>query len=135
LRGVRGEGEAARFNNWGVGSGSSGYCSSISASAISIGKGVVIGGMSGEHATVMFKGVGVGDSGVCGRLSVLAGGCDGPDVDKVVLDNTVCYDPEPSPQFSAIYFALSVTHPSLIPSRAARTVTKSPNKSPDGPHD
>jgi len=46
-----------------------------------------------------------------------------------------CYDPEPLSQFSTIYFALSVTRPSLVPSRAARTVTKSPDKSPDGPHD
>ena len=35
--------------------------------------------------------------------------------------------------FSPFYFALSVTRPSLVPSRAARTVTKSPDKSPDGP--
>ena len=42
-----GEGEAARFNGWGVGCGSSGYRSSMSASAISIGEGVVVGGISG----------------------------------------------------------------------------------------
>jgi len=47
----------------------------------------------------------------------------------------LCYDPEPSPQFSTIYFVLSVTRSSLVLSRAARTVTKSPDKSPDGPHD
>jgi len=37
--------------------------------------------------------------------------------------------------FSTIYFALSVTHSSLIPSRAARTATQSPDKSPDGSPD
>ena len=42
-----GEGEAARFDVWGVGDGSSGYRSSMSASAISIGEGVVAGGTSG----------------------------------------------------------------------------------------
>jgi len=40
-----------------------------------------------------------------------------------------------SPLFSTIYSALSVTRPLLIPSRAARTVTKSPDKSPDGSPD
>ena len=39
------------------------------------------------------------------------------------------------PQFSTIYFALSVTRSPLVPSRAARTVTKSPDKSPDGSPD
>jgi len=39
------------------------------------------------------------------------------------------------PLFSTIYFALSVTCLSLVPSRAARTVTKSPDKSPDRPYD
>ena len=42
-----GEGEAARFDVWGVGSGSSGYRNSMRASAISIGEGVVTGGTSG----------------------------------------------------------------------------------------
>jgi len=37
--------------------------------------------------------------------------------------------------FSTIYYMLSVTHSSLIPSRAAQTATKSPDKSPDGPPD
>jgi len=46
-----------------------------------------------------------------------------------------CYDPGPYHQFSAIYFALSVTCSPLIPSRAARTATKSPNKLPDGSPD
>jgi len=32
------------------------------------------------------------------------------------------------PLFSTIYFALSVTCSPLVPSRAARTVTKSPDK-------
>jgi len=41
----------------------------------------------------------------------------------------------PYPNFPPFYFALSVTRPLLIPSRAARTVTKSPDKSPDRPHD
>jgi len=45
-------------------------------------------------------------------------------------------NPHPNfPLFSTIYFMLSVTRPSLVPSRAARTATKSPDKSPDGPHD
>jgi len=93
LRGVRGEGEAARFNGWGVGSGSSsGYRSSMRASAISRGEGIVVRGMPGERTTEMFKWVGVGDSGVCGRLPVLAGGCDGSDVDEVVFDNAVGVD-------------------------------------------
>jgi len=39
------------------------------------------------------------------------------------------------PLFSTIYLALSVTRSPLVPSRAAWTVTKSPDKSPDGPHD
>jgi len=34
--------------------------------------------------------------------------------------------------FSAIYFVLSVTRSPLVPSRAARTATESPDKSPDG---
>jgi len=93
LRGVRGEGEAARFNNWGVGSGSSsGYCSSMRASAISNGEGVVVWGIPGERATEMLKWVGVGDSGVCGRLLVFTGGCDGSDVDEVAFDNAVGVD-------------------------------------------
>jgi len=90
---MRGEGEAARFNGWGVGSGSSsGYRSSMRASAISRGEGVVVGGMSGERATKMLKWVGVGDSGVCGRLLVLTGGCDGSDVDEIAFDNAVGVD-------------------------------------------
>ena len=92
LHGIRGEGEAARLTGWGVGSGSSGYRNSMRASAISIGEGVVVGGMSGERASEMLKWVGVGDSGVCGRLPVLAGGCDGSDVDKVAFDNAVGVD-------------------------------------------
>jgi len=93
LRGVRGEGEAVHFNNWGVGNGSSsGYRSSMSASAISRGEGVVVRGMSGERATEMFKWVGVGDSGVCGRSSMLVGGCDSSDVDKVAFDDAVGVD-------------------------------------------
>jgi len=83
----------ACFNNWGVGSGSSsGYRSSIRASAISRGEGAVIRGMPGERATEMLKWVGVGDSGVCGRLPVFAGGCDGSDVDEVAFDNAVGVD-------------------------------------------
>jgi len=39
------------------------------------------------------------------------------------------------PLFSAIYSMLSVTHSPLVPSRAARTTTESPDKSPDGPPD
>jgi len=93
LCGIIGEGEAACFNGWGVGSGSlSGYCSSMRASAISRDGGVVVGGMSGERVTEMLKWVGVGDSGVCGRLPMLAGGCDGSDVDKVTFDNAVGVD-------------------------------------------
>jgi len=93
LRGVRGEGEAARFNDWGVGSGSSsGYRSSMRASAISMGEGVVVGGMFGERATEMLKWVGVGDSGVCGRLLVFVGGCDSSDVDEFAFDNAVGID-------------------------------------------
>ena len=37
--------------------------------------------------------------------------------------------------FLPFYSTLLVTCPSLVPSRAARTVTKSPDKSPDGSHD
>ena len=93
MHGIEGEGEAARFNGWGVGSGSSsGYRSSMSASAISNGEGVVVRGTSGEHATEMLKWVGVGDSGVCGRLLMLAGGCDGSDVDEIAFDNAVGVD-------------------------------------------
>jgi len=45
-------------------------------------------------------------------------------------------NPHPNfPLFSTIYFALSVTRSPLVPSRAARTVTRSPDKSPDRPHD
>ena len=48
LRRIMGEGGAARFNDWGVGSvSSSGYRSSMNASAISTGEGVVVGGMFG----------------------------------------------------------------------------------------
>ena len=89
---VMGEGEAARLSSWGVGCGSSGYLSSMSASAISIGEGVVAGGMSGERATEMLKWVGVGDSGVCGRLPVFVGGYDGSDVDEISLDDAVGVD-------------------------------------------
>jgi len=93
LRGVRGEGERGRFNGWGVGSGSSsGYRSSMRASAISSGEGVVVWGMPGERSIKMLKWVGVGDSGVCGRLPVLAGGCDSSDVDEVAFDNAVGVD-------------------------------------------
>ena len=93
MRGVRGEGETACFNNWGVGSGSlSGYCSSMRASAISRGEGVVVVGTPGECAIEMLKWVGVGDSGVCGGLPVLAGRCDGSDVDKIAFDNAVGFD-------------------------------------------
>jgi len=93
LRRVKVEGEVAHFNDWGVGSGSlSGYRSSMSDSAISRGEGVVVGGIPGECVTEMLKWVGVGDSGVCGRLLVFAGRCDGSDVDKVALDNTVGVD-------------------------------------------
>jgi len=93
LRGVRGEGEAARFNDRGVGSGSSsGYRSSMRASAISNGEGIVVMGIPGERAIEMLKWVGVGDSGVCGGLLVLAGGCDGSDVDEVAFDNAVGVD-------------------------------------------
>jgi len=93
LHRVRGEGEAARFNNWGVGSGSlSGYRSSMRASAISRGEGVVVEGMPGDFVTEMLKWVGVGDSGVCGRLPVPVGGCDSSDMDKFTFDNTVGID-------------------------------------------
>jgi len=93
LRGGRGEGEAARFNDWGVGSGSSsGYRSSMRASAISNGEGVVIRGTPEERVTEMFKWVGVGDSGICGRLLVSVGGCDSSDVDEVAFDNAVGVD-------------------------------------------
>jgi len=93
LHGIKGEGEVACFNDWGVGSGSSsGYCSSMRASATSRGEGVVVRGMSRERATEMLKWVGVGDSGVCGRLLVLAGGCDSSDVDEVTFDNAVGVD-------------------------------------------
>jgi len=92
LRGIRGEGEVARFNGW-VGSGSSsGYRSSMRASAISRGEGVVVRGMPGERSIKMLKWVGVGDSSVCGRLPVFAGGCDGSDVDEVAFDNAVGVD-------------------------------------------
>ena len=87
-----GEGEAARLSGWGVGSGSSGYRSSMRASAISIGEGVVAGGMSGERAINMLRGVGIGDSSVCGRLPVLAGGYDSSDVDEISFDNAVGVD-------------------------------------------
>ena len=57
----------------------------------------------------------------------------------IVADNNLSVtilNPYPNfPLFSTIYFALLVTRPSLVPSRAARTVTKSPDKSPDGPPD
>jgi len=58
-------------------------------------------------------------------------GCGGQRITTVTILN-------PHPNFllfSTIYFALLVTCPSLVPSRAARTVTRSPDKSPDGPHD
>jgi len=42
---------------------------------------------------------------------------------------------DPYPNFPPFYFVLLVTRSSLVPSRAARTVTKSPDKSPDRPHD
>ena len=90
--GMTGEGDNVRFNVWGVGCGSSGYLSSMSASAISIGKGVVAGGMSREHATEMLKWVGIGDSGVCGRLPVPVGGCDSSDVDEISFDDAVGVD-------------------------------------------
>ena len=86
---MTGEGDGARLNDWGFGCGSSGYCSSMRASAISIGEGVVTGGMSGECATKMLKWVGVGDSGVCRRVPVFAGGCDSPDVDEVSFNDAV----------------------------------------------
>jgi len=92
LRGVRGEGEVACFNDWGVGSRSSGYHSSMRASAISRGKGVVVGGISGERTIEMLKWIGIGESGVCGRLLVIAGGCDSSDVDEIVFDNAVGVD-------------------------------------------
>ena len=93
LRRIRGEGEVARFNGWGVGSGSlSGYRSSMIASAISSGEGVVVGGTPEERATEMFKWVGVGDSGICGRLLVSAGGCDSSDVDEFSFDDAVGVD-------------------------------------------
>ena len=93
MRGVRGEGEAARFNDWGVGDrSSSGYRSSIRASAISRGEGVVVEGIFGERSTEILKWVGVGDSGVCGRLLVFASGCDSSDVDKFAFDNAVGVD-------------------------------------------
>jgi len=83
----------ARFNDWGVGNGSSsGYRSSMRASAISRGEGVVVKGIPGERATKMLKWVGVGDSGVCGRLPVLVSGCDSSDVDEFVFDNAVGVD-------------------------------------------
>jgi len=93
LHRMKGEGEAACFDNWGVGSRfSSGYRSSMRASAISRGEGIVVRGIPGERAIEMFKWVGVGDSGVCGRLLVFVGGCDGSDVDKVAFDNAVGVD-------------------------------------------
>ena len=87
--GMTGEGDGACLNDWGVGCGLSGYRSSMSASAISIGKGIVAGGMSRERATKMLKWVGVGDSGVCGRVPVFVGGCDSPDVDEISFDDAV----------------------------------------------
>ena len=93
LHGVGSEGEAARLNDWGISGGSSsGYRNSMRASAISRGEGVVVGGISREHATEMLKWVGVGDSGVCGGLLVLAGGCDSSDVDEIAFDNAVGVD-------------------------------------------
>ena len=86
-----GEGEAVRFNVW-VGGGSSGYRSSLRASAISIGEGVVAGGIPGECTIEMLKWVGVGDSSVCGRLLVFAGGYDSSDVDKISFDDAVGVD-------------------------------------------
>jgi len=93
LRRGEGEGEATRFNDWGMGSGSSsGYRSSMRASAISNGEGVVVRGTPDERATEMFKWVGVGDSGICGRLLVSTGGCDSSDVDEFSFDNAVGVD-------------------------------------------
>ena len=86
---VTGKGDGARFNDWGIGCGSSGYRSSMSASAISIGEGVVVGGTPGERAIKTFKWVGVGDSNICGRLPVFMSGYDGSDVDEVSLDDAV----------------------------------------------
>ena len=86
---MTGEGDSARFNDWGVGDRLSGYRSSMRALAISIGEGIVIGGMSGERAIEMLKWVGVGDSSVCGRLLVPAGGYDSSDVDEISFDDTV----------------------------------------------
>ena len=57
---------------------------------------------------------------------------------QTITPHIGCYDPGPLPQFSAIsyhFISLSITRPSLVPSRAAQTATKSPDKSPDGPHD
>ena len=87
--GATGKGDGAHFNDWGVGCGSSGYRSSMSASAISIGEGIVVGGISERRAIEMFKWVGVGDSNICGRLPVLMGGCDSSDMDEVSLDDAV----------------------------------------------
>jgi len=79
--------------NWGVGNGSSsGYHSSMSASAISNGEGVVVKGIPGECVTEMLKWVGIGDGGICGRLPVFAGGCDSSDVDEVAFDDAVGVD-------------------------------------------
>jgi len=61
---------------------------------------------------------------------------DGLQVMCPVMDTVTILGPTTNfPLFSTIYFALSVTRPLLVPSRAARTVTKSPDKSPDRPHD
>jgi len=62
----------------------------MTASAISNGEGIVVGGMSRKHITEML--IGVGDSGVCGRLLVSVGGCDGSDVDEIAFDNAVGVD-------------------------------------------
>ena len=90
--GATGEGDNAHFDDWGVGCGSSGYRSSIRASAISIGEGVVARGTSGERTTKMVKWVGVGDSNICGRLPVLVGGYNSSDVDEVSFDDAVGVD-------------------------------------------
>ena len=44
---VAGEGDCARFDDWGVGCGLSGYRSSMGAPTISIGEGVITGGTPG----------------------------------------------------------------------------------------
>jgi len=53
----------------------------------------------------------------------------------LVLSADIVMILDPYPLFPPFYFTLSVTRLSLVPSRAARTVTKSPDKSPDSPLD